>query len=220
MKTYKELPYSFWGNPKKVFETMQKMENAQQILKLEKFKADLKYFKEYYMSPDDRKRFEEKMACLRKTVSVKVESKPQKPEEVRIFIGHGHNPQWRDLKDYLQDKLHFEVHAFETEARAGFTIKEVLDEMTEIASFALLVHTGEDENKYGKLHARENVIHETGLFQGKLGFRRAIVLLEDQCNEFSNIHGLQQIRFSKGNIKETFGEVLATIYREFGLSQR
>jgi hypothetical protein len=51
----------------------------------------------------------------------------------------------------------------------------------------------------------------------KLGFARAIVLLEQDCNEFSNIAGLQQIRFAKGNIKEAFGEVLATIRREFDL---
>ena len=30
------------------------------------------------------------------------------------------------------------------------------------------------------------------------------------------IHGIQQIRFAKRNIKETFGEVLATLRREFG----
>lgn len=40
--------------------------------------------------------------------------------------------------------------------------------------------TGEDEDKEGKLNARPNVIHEIGLFQGRLGFSRAIVLLEDE----------------------------------------
>ena len=29
--------------------------------------------------------------------------------------------------------------------------------------------------------ARMNVIHEVGLFQGRLGFERAIVLLEEGC---------------------------------------
>ena len=37
---------------------------------------------------------------------------------------------------------------------------------------------GEDEHKDGSVHPRENVIHEAGLFQGRLGFPRAIVLLE------------------------------------------
>ena len=49
----------------------------------------------------------------------------------------------------------------------------------------------------------------------RLGFRRAIVLLEDGCKEFSNINGLNQIPFSKGRIRETYGDVLATIKREF-----
>jgi len=82
------------------------------------------------------------------------------------------------------------------------------------SSFAVLVLTGEDQHIDGELHARENVIHELGLFQGRLGFTKAIVLLEDGVKEFSNILGIDQIRFSKNNIRETFGEVLATIKRE------
>ena len=35
-----------------------------------------------------------------------------------------------------------------------------------------------------------NVIHEVGLFQGRLGANKAIILLEDGCEEFSNIQGL------------------------------
>jgi predicted nucleotide-binding protein len=81
-------------------------------------------------------------------------------------------------------------------------------------SFALLVMTGEDEMKDEMILVRQNVIHEAGLFQGWLGFNRAIVLLEDGTEEFSNIHGLQQIRFSKGRIAETYGEVLAVLKRE------
>ncbi len=87
--------------------------------------------------------------------------------------------------------------------------------MLEKSSIAFLVMTAEDEDSAGKMHARENVIHELGLFQGRLGFPRAIALIEESTNEFSNIHGIQQIRFSKGNIKESFGDVVATIKREF-----
>jgi predicted nucleotide-binding protein len=57
--------------------------------------------------------------------------------------------------------------------------------------------------------------HELGLFQGRLGFARAIVLLEKRVEEFSNIDGIVQIGFDKGRIKETFGDVLATKRREF-----
>jgi predicted nucleotide-binding protein len=138
-----------------------------------------------------------------------------KSHPIKIFIGHGHNSQWRDLKDHLHEQHGFQVEAYEIGPRAGLTVKEVLEGMLTKSSFALLVLTGEDEDAEGQLHARENVIHEAGLFQGRLGFRRAIVLLEQGCKEFSNIHGLDQIRFSKGKIRETFGDVLATIKREF-----
>ena len=96
-------------------------------------------------------------------------------------------------------------------ARAGHAIRDILDEMLSKSSFAVVIMTGEDKDEDGNLHARENVIHELGLFQGKLSFSRAIVLLEEGTSEFSNIHGIHQIRYAKNNIKETFGEVLATL---------
>jgi predicted nucleotide-binding protein len=66
----------------------------------------------------------------------------------------------------------------------------------------------------GRLNARMNVVHEAGLFQGKLGFTRALILLEDGCEEFSNIHGLGQIRFPKGNIKAAFEDIRQVLERE------
>jgi predicted nucleotide-binding protein len=79
--------------------------------------------------------------------------------------------------------------------------------MLDAAAIALLVMTGEDELQNGKLRARMNVVHEAGLFQGRLGFNRAIILLEEGCDQFSNVEGLGQIRFPKGNIKAAFEEV-------------
>lgn len=135
--------------------------------------------------------------------------------EPTIFIGHGRNSQWRDLKDHLTDKHGYKIIAYETGARAGHTIRDILDDMLTKSSFAILVMTGEDEMADGKIMARPNVIHETGLFQGKLGFSRAIVLLEEGTEEFSNLYGIQQIRFSQGKIKETYGDILSTLKREF-----
>jgi predicted nucleotide-binding protein len=59
------------------------------------------------------------------------------------------------------------------------------------------------------------VVHEVGLFQGVLGFDRAIVAIEEGVEAFSNIQGIHQLRFSTGNIREVFGDVLATLKREF-----
>jgi predicted nucleotide-binding protein len=69
----------------------------------------------------------------------------------------------------------------------------------------------------GAMQARMNVVHEAGLFQGRLGFTRAIALIEEGCAEFSNIQGLGQIRYPKGNIAAAFEEVRRVMERE-GLS--
>jgi predicted nucleotide-binding protein len=132
-----------------------------------------------------------------------------------IFVGHGQDPQWEALELFLRRQRHYDVESFESGPRAGYPTTSVLENMLDKASMALLVHTAEDETADGSLRARENVVHEAGLFQGRLGFTKAIVLLEDGCNEYSNIQGLTQIRFPKGNIRQVFLEVLQTIQREF-----
>lgn len=142
---------------------------------------------------------------------------PVKPntQKPKIFIGHGQSPIWKDLKNHLQDHHNLKIEAYESGARAGHTIRDILEDMVLSSSFALLVLTAEDLQDDGNFRARQNVIHEAGLFQGRLGFNKAIMLVENGTETFSNIDGIQYIPFSKGNIKEVYGDVLATIRREF-----
>lgn len=140
---------------------------------------------------------------------------PPKPKPT-VFIGHGHANAWRELKDHLHEQHGYPVDAYETGSRAGHAIRDVLEDMLTSSSFAVLVMTGEDETATGEVRPRQNVVHEAGLFQGKLGFNRAIVLVENGTETFSNIEGIQQIRFDRGSIRSTFGDVLATLRREFG----
>lgn len=135
-----------------------------------------------------------------------------------VFIGHGSSTAWKDLKDFIQDRLHLPWDEFNRVPVAGVTNIARLSQMLDEAAIAFLVMTAEDEQTDGKLHARMNIVHEAGLFQGKLGFERAIVLLEDGCEEFSNIHGLGQIRFTRGNISAAFEEIRRVLERE-GLIQ-
>ena len=141
---------------------------------------------------------------------------PMKIEAIgkRIFIGHGHSNEWLKLEKFLKDRLNLEVDEFNRVPTAGVTITERLSAMLDHAKFAFLIMTGEDEmmspeekEKNPKYQPRMNVIHEAGLFQGRLGFDKAIILLEEGCEEFSNIHGLGQIRFEKGRLNATFEEI-------------
>jgi predicted nucleotide-binding protein len=132
----------------------------------------------------------------------------------RIFIGHGRSAAWRELKDFLQDRLHLKCDEFNSAAAAGGTITDRLQRMLDDAGFAFLVMTAEDQHADTSMHARENVVHEIGLFQAHLGLKRAIVLLEEGCTSFSNIQGVVYIWFPKGMIRGCFEEVRATLERE------
>ena len=131
-----------------------------------------------------------------------------------IFIGHGHSADWREFKDFISESLELPWDEFNRVPVAGVTNIKRLTQMLNEACIAFLVMTAEDEQPDGTLRARENVIHEVGLFQGRLGFERAIILLEEGCEEFSNIEGLGQIRFPKGNISAIFEEVRQVLERE------
>lgn len=136
----------------------------------------------------------------------------------KVFIGHGGSHIWRELKDFLVDRLDLSWDEFNRASVAGFPTTDRLEQMLGQAGFAFLVLTGEDEHADGTVHARENAVHEVGLFQGRLGFKRAIILLEEGCAEFSNIRGLTQIRFPKGNVSAKFEEIRRVLERE-GLIQ-
>ena len=90
---------------------------------------------------------------------------------------------WRELKDFLSDRLKLDWVEFNREPAAGISTTERLKTVLDNAGFAFLVFTAEDESGDGTVHARDNVIHEAGLFQGCLGFDRAIILMEEGCAE-------------------------------------
>jgi hypothetical protein len=46
------------------------------------------------------------------------------------------------------------------------------------------------------------------------GFRKAILFLEDGCQEFSNVRGLTHIPFPKGKIEAQFHEATKVLKRE------
>ena len=131
-----------------------------------------------------------------------------------IFIGHGRSSSWEPLKKYITDELHLQHEEFDRIPVEGTSITDRLSHMLDNAAIAFLIMTAEDEHYDGTKHARLNVIHEVGLFQGKLGFQRAIVLLEDGCEEFSNNQGLVPIKFPKGDISAAFPKVRKVLERE------
>ena len=144
----------------------------------------------------------------------KMKGKTVAKTDGKILVGHGRSPAWLELAAFIRDRLRLDYEEFNRETPAGLSNKERLLTMLDSSCFAFLVMTAEDDQADGSTRARQNVIHEAGLFQGRYGFERAIVMLEEGCEPFSNIEGIGQIRFPKGNIKAAFEEVRQVLEQE------
>lgn len=131
-----------------------------------------------------------------------------------VFIGHGHSDEWRKLAMFLKDDHGLNVLEFNSSSSAGISTTERLKSMLVGADFAFLILTGEDTQAGGTVHPRLNVVHEAGLFQGKLGFEKAILFLEEGCEGFSNVRGLTHISFPKAAIQTKFHEATRVLKRE------
>ena len=142
----------------------------------------------------------------------------QKGREERVgtnvFIGHGRSAIWRELKDFIEKRLQLPWDEFNRIPVAGVTNQARLAEMLDSSAIGLIIMTAEDQTVDGETQARMNVIHEVGLFQGRLGFTRGIIVLEEGCQEFSNIQGVGQIRFPKDRISACFEEIRQVLERE------
>ena len=132
----------------------------------------------------------------------------------KVFIGHGRSPEWLKLRIFLTHTLNLNCDEFNIEATAGIQTANRIEAMLSTARMAFLVMTADDEHADGTLHARENVIHEVGLFQAKLGPQRAIVLLENTCSRFSNLDGLTTINFPPNDIMARSEEIRRVLARE------
>lgn len=124
----------------------------------------------------------------------------------KVFIGHGRSRLWLELKEFLKDTLNYEIAEFNEEPAAGIHTVANLERLLNESRFAFLIMTGEIDIE-GKRFPRPNVIHEAGLFQARLGFDRAIILLEEGCEIFSNINGLTWIPFHRDNISSAFEDI-------------
>jgi hypothetical protein len=132
----------------------------------------------------------------------------------KIFIGHGGSLLWLNLKEFITERLALPCEEFNSEPTPGVHTTDRLEAMLSQAGMAFLVMTAEEKHADGTLQARPNVIHEVGLFQARLGPRRAIVVIEHGCAEFSNLSGLTTVRFPYGDIAARFEDVRRVLERE------
>lgn len=139
---------------------------------------------------------------------MKTNNESEKAPSTRVFIGSSSKGKkiaqvagkLLESKDSKDDKK-IDVVVWDKLFKIGETYIERLSKALEEFDFAVLVITGEDfvmseDGKY--LKARENVLFELGLFMGRLGRHRAIMLYdkEQKANLPSDLGGIHRATFS------------------------
>lgn len=131
-------------------------------------------------------------------------------DQPRIFIGHGgRSRDWETLMLRLKGHgLH--VVEFGSASNLGSGTTDRVANMLEETNLGLLVMSAEDEvapridTTKPEVRSRQNVIHELGLWQGRYGFRRGIMLVDQDVAVPSNLSGVTYVPYEAGNISTAF----------------
>jgi len=148
------------------------------------------------------------LARLRRSPDLLTRQQTQKALRHRenVFIIHGRDEaKWRELKDIVKSKFRLNPIVLMEQPDSGCkTVIEKFERYAETCTYAIAVFTPDDQVESGTesyLQARPNVIYELGWFCGKLDRSRAMLLLKEGTELFSDFGGIIQKRF-RTNVSE------------------
>jgi hypothetical protein len=133
---------------------------------------------------------------------------------MRVFVSHGHDETAKlEMKAFLATEAgHTPVVLGDQPGRQGLTIIEALERFSSGCQFAVVLLTGDDVTSDGGRRARQNVIHEIGFFQGRLGRTRVVLLVQEGVEIPSNLGGLFYLKY-RNSVRESdnsLREILAS----------
>jgi sugar/nucleoside kinase (ribokinase family) len=124
-----------------------------------------------------------------------------------VFVAHGGNPQWRAVKAFIEDELKLPVHSFESGVWGSTQVTDALDDLLGRCGFAVCVLTAEDLSADGQWRARQNVVHEVGLFQGRYGFDRVVLLVEEGVGSVPRTAEPFTVTFPRNGVDTVFWQL-------------
>lgn len=118
-----------------------------------------------------------------------------------IFVVHGRDDARKyELVRLLERAIQRDAVVLHEQSNRGDTILEKLERHAQAASFAIVLLTGDDEGRLAGSAAtpltprgRQNVILELGIFIGRIGRSRVVVLKEPNVEVPSDLSGLVYI---------------------------
>lgn len=110
----------------------------------------------------------------------------------RVFVVHGRDNGNKEACARVLERLGLEPIILQEQPNSGQMISEKLEKYTDVG-YAVIIMTPDDigglNGENLQKRARQNVIFELGLFMGKLGRSRIAILLDENIEIPSDIHG-------------------------------
>lgn len=127
----------------------------------------------------------------------------------RILLGiTGEGDDWSELRTHLAD-VGWQVDPFDVTVwpeRAG--PESALPRLAGV-DIAIVV-VGRPDGHHQRM-TMQCLAHLTGLLQGHLGYRRVLVLVEEEVDAFLNGTGVAELSYERGNIRSRFPQIAAQL---------
>ena len=124
-----------------------------------------------------------------------------------MFLNHGRNEVVLSrVERFVRDRLKLTPVILAHQPDERLTVVEKLERYASLCSYGIVIMTEDDTADDGP-RARQNVVHEIGYLQGRLGRGRVLLLRQERTELFSNISGVVYKSFTGDNVESTFDEI-------------
>ncbi|MQY28119.1 hypothetical protein NRB56_37020 [Nocardia sp. RB56] len=131
----------------------------------------------------------------------------------RVLILHDENPQWQDVQRFLERRCGLETDQLGPADFDAGGFEAAVGGPLSRCGFAVCILSARD-SVHGFRQPSQAIVHQVGILQGRYGFGRVAILVEDGCDLFTNLSGLIRLEFPRGRVEAKFLELHRMLLRE------
>lgn len=130
-----------------------------------------------------------------------------------VFLAHGSSSEWTKVHDFLTKDCRLAVRS--ADALQGGPDRDVpaITGHVDGCGFAVCILV-DDEGRSDVTAANQRVLQLAGLFQGRYGFERVAMVVEEGCDVLSNVAGIVRLDYPRGDIGRVFWQMRQMLHRE------
>jgi sugar/nucleoside kinase (ribokinase family) len=137
------------------------------------------------------------------------------PAPRRVLLAHGESEDWEEVYRFLTQSCNLDVLDFDGEIGRtnSETLVTALSNSVEECGFAVCI-LAERTVDNATVRASQSVVQQAGIFQGRYGFGRVALLVQEGCEVLSNVAGIIRLDYRAGAVDRTFIELEQMFVRE------